>query len=1026
MLHCVFGRSGSGKTRYIIGQINECSAKGMDCLYIVPEQQSMDAELMLESSGASSLSVSVLNFERLPDHVFRYIGGVARKSLDKAGAFVCLSNAVSALSDELIAYARPTEKNISALFSTISSLKRLNISPDGFDAACDKIKNTCGSALKIKLHELSLIYRKYTDILKSVGCDSADASALLNEALKTEPFFAGKAVFIDGMYTYTEQQYDIIARIAEQAEELYVSFTADDDDSGIFDGTNAAAERIKKLAGGRFKDPPLAKYARTSKEDLLYLEANIWKKSEAFEGNAESIRLCECNSAYDEALYAAEQVYALHKQGIRFSEIAIACRRPEDYDGIIDVVFSRYGIPYYFAQKENAATKPLSAFVTGILEMAEKNCSPHSVKKYIKSSFSVLSAAESDKLLAYTEAWRIRGKAWYADRDWLYNPEGYCEQFLPRHEEKLKAINSLRRRFASSVAPVLEVLRGKDLTVGEAVKTLYAHLKDCDVKRKLSEAAEAIRSVGDADGAAKLLQLWGVVTDIFDRLYTLSADRKITAGELREEIELMLSAYAIGAIPSYTDAVNIGSARLMRAGGCKAMLVLGVNDGVFPSMPEHSGIFSADESAFLENGGIELLPNPEKAMAEEYFFFYCCVSAPKEYLSLSYISNSSSKCSVAFDAVKKLFSNIAIRKFGTDERDYIFCKTAAFDRLPYIKNKALKHAVREMLQKDGVSLPEQAPLADERAYIGELNIKLLVLSATKIENYNSCHFKYLLSHILHLKEEKLYDFNPTNYGSFLHCIVEQFLKKRMESGSFVSASEDEIHAEVEAVASSYFKDMFRHGMSKRTQLLIERLKGSAETSCARLNEEFSEGGFVPIAFELEIDRGGVTPPSFVTENGKTVSTRGKIDRVDSYTVDGKTYTRIEDYKSSEKSLSITDIDEGKNIQMLSYLFTYCDFADTLPAGAIYYSLDNSASPHGLYVQCDALTPVMKKKHIGAAKAVDEETFLALKDKCYAHIKETGERILAGDMDIKPFKLKTRNCEYCPFGDICRMKIEAKF
>ncbi len=1026
MLHRIFGRGGSGKTQYIADRINDCSAMGLECLYIVPEQQSMDAELLLEKAGASSLSVSVLNFERLPDHVFRYIGGVARKSLDKAGTFVCLSNAVSALSDRLTAYANPTEKNITALFSTITSLKRLNITPDGFDGVCESVKLKCSDALRIKLSELSLIYREYEKILEKAGSDSADAATLLSKALKEEPFFEDKAVFIDGMYTYTEQQYDIIARIAEQAKELFISFTADDD-TEIFSGTNGAARRIKALAGGISEDILLPENRRTDKADLRYLEANIWRDGTPFAGVGESIELCRCADRREEALYAAERVYALHKAGMRFADIAVACRKPEDYDGIIDVVFARYSIPFYFAQKESAATKPLSAFVTGILEMAEKNCTPSAVKKYIKSSFSVLNAAESDEVLAYAEGWRLRGRAWYADREWLANPDGYCEYFTPSQEARLKRLNLLRERFSLSVAPVLETLRGKNLTVGEAVKALYAHLVDCDVKSKLATAAEAIRAAGDADGAAKLLQLWGVVTDIFDRLFTLSADRKITAGELREEIELLLSAYDIGAIPAYTDAVNIGSARLMRAGGCRAMIVLGVNDGVFPSTPEQSGIFNADESAVLEDGGIELLPSPEKAMDEECFFFYNCVAAPTDYLSLSYVlDGNGNKCSLAFKAVQTLFPFNAVREFGSDERDYIFCKTAAFDRLPYIKNKALKRAVRERLAESGATLPENRPLRDESAYIGELDLKLLVLSATKIEAYNDCHFKYLLTNILRLKQDRVFNFKPTVYGTFLHSIVEKFMKKRMESGVFVSADEAEISAEVEAAAEGYFDKMFADGMPKRMEMLIGRLKESAKVSCGKLNREFSQSDFVPMGFEVVIGEGGVTPPSFVTDSGKRITTRGLIDRVDIAIIDGKQYARVEDYKSSKKTLHSSDIAEGRNVQMLSYLFAYCDHCGTEPAGAIYYPLELGAKPCGIVSDDTAVLSAMHKESIGSVQSVDGDGFASLKEQCYAHIKETGEKILSGDMDIKPFKLEELNCGYCPYGEVCRMQKKQKF
>ncbi len=1030
MLHRIFGRAGSGKTRFITDRISDCLAAGMDCLYIVPEQQSMDAEKMLEECGAASLNAEVLNFERLPDHVFRHVGGCAAKPLDKAASFVCLASAIEELGDRLSAYAKPAPQSVADLAASISALKRLSVTPDGFDTLCKGLKASCGAGLWTKLTELALIYGKYEEILNKSGIDTDDAPTMLCRVLETEPFFKGKAVFLDGMYTYTEQQYDIIRHIATQAEELYVTFTADE--GAVFDGISEAARRIKGLAGGVCRDTVLPASVRSTDKALCFLESHLWEGGN-YEEAAPSVKLCKCADRHEEALYAASQVYALRKKGLRFSDIAIACRNPEDYDGVLDTVFARYNIPFYFSNKESAATKPLAAFIGGILEMAERGCTTASVKKYIKSSFSVLSRNEADELLAYAEGWRIRGKAWYADRDWLMNPDGYREEFTPAEELRLKRINEIRARFAASVAPVLELLQSSSLTVESAVKCLYGHLQDCNVKTKLAARAEQLKASGDADEAAKLLRLWGVFTDIFDRLYTLSEKKSTNAAALRGLIELMLSGYDIGAIPSYTDAVDIGSARLMRAGGVKAMLILGVNDGVFPSMPEQSGIFSAEESAVIEQGGVAFLPSPEKAMNEECFFFYNCAASPTEYLSVSYVYGGGAKPSVAANAVAALFPFNEVVTFGKDERDYLFCLRAASDRLPYIKNTALKEKLKQKLAEAGYIPPQSTPLQDENAYIGELKLNLLVLSATKTDTYNSCGFRYLLSYVLRLKQERLFSFNPTNYGTYMHHLMEHFMKKRMESGVFVPADRKECVAEIDALTEGYFDKMFPTGMPKRTELLVDRLKNAALYVCESLNEEFALSDFAPDGFEIAIGEGGIAPPIFVTESGKRISTRGLIDRVDSALIDGKRYVRVVDYKSSSKPFSVSGVAEGRNIQMLSYLFAYCDAADCVPAGVLYRPMElpengKDAPQRGVVLDENGVLESMDPsgKFTKKAEKLSAEAIALLKEQAYGHIRETGEHILCGDMGVKPFKLAERNCAFCPYGEVCRMKIESNY
>ncbi len=1030
MLHRIFGRAGSGKTRYITDRISDCLARGLGCLYIVPEQQSMDAELMLENCGAVSLNAEVLNFERLPDHVFRHIGGCAVKPLDTAARFVCLASAVESLGDKLSAYAKPTAKNISALAASVSALKRLSVTPDAFSDICADLKPISGEGLWTKLLELKLIYEKYEEILSTAGIDTDDAPTLLCSALETEPFFQGKAVFLDGLYTYTEQQYAIIRHMARQSEELYVTFTADDDASGIFEGTNAAAKRIKDMSFG-CEDVLLPEACRSEDKALRFLEANLWRSGESFGEEAPSVALCRCADRREEALYAASEVYRLREMGLRFGDIAIACRNPEDYSGVLDTVFRRYNIPFYFSDKESAATKPLAAFISGILEMAERGCTVASVKKYIKSSFSVLTQAEADELLAYAEGWRIRGKAWYDDNDWLMNPDGYQEEFTPKQELQLRRINTIRDKFAASMAPVMEVLQSKTLTIEAAVRCLYDHMNDCSVRDKLADAAQKLKATGDADEAAKLIQLWGVFTDIFDRLFSLSGTRRCTAEELGDLVELMLSGHDIGAIPSYTDAVDIGSARLMRAGGVKAMIVLGVNDGVFPSMPEQSGIFSAEESAVLEKGGVEFLPSPEKAMNEECFFFYNCAASPTEYLSISHVFGGGAKPSIAFTTVAKLFPFNTVRRFGENERDYMFCLRAAADKLPYIKNKTLKTALAEKLAEAGYVAPPSGPLQDENAYVGELEMKLLVLSATRLETYNKCNFRYLTEYILKLKKERVFNFKSANYGTYMHYLVENFMKKRMESGSFVPADEAERQAEITALSSGYFEKMFPNGVSKRIEMLFDRLNNAASYVFASLNEEFSHSEFQPDGFEISIGNGGVTPPIFTTSNGKRITTTGYIDRVDSAVIDGKRYVRVVDYKSSAKAFRTSDIAIGKNIQMLSYLFAYCDNLEgTVPAGVLYRPMalpenGEEAPQQGFVLADDRVLAKMDpiKKFTASAAKLDSEQIQELKEAVYSHIQETGEHILCGEMGVRPFKLDERSCKFCAYGEICRMRIK---
>ncbi len=1032
MLHRIFGRSGSGKTEYLITCLKEKQSAGADCLFLVPEQQSVDTELLLENSGATALGTEVLNFERLPNHIFRRIGGLVTQSVDALGKTVLISRAARELEDSLSLYKSPHGQVLAELTDTVSALKRLGVSPVALSAAEKNINGGSDSSIKQKLKEAALIYEKYQQLLSKDKTDDNDGLVRLAAALKGKGFFKGMSVFIDGIYTFTPTQYEIIELMAESADDIYISFLADEDESGIFSDTLSCAEKIKKLCHGAVHDVSLRENYRSNDPALRFAEANLWQNAAPYPKAAESISFAACADRYEESLRAAAEIYALRAKGYELGSIAIACRHPQSYSGILDAVLEKYGIPFYYALKDSAATKPLGAFITGLLDMVAEKTPLWAVKKYLKSSFSVLSERQADELLHYGEGWRISGKAWLTEAPWLMNPSGYRESFSPKDEALLRRINKAKAAFAASLAPTVEALRAPDLTVAKGVKLIYAHLEDCGVAAKLAKSAETLTAMGDSDGGAKTAALWGVTLDILERLYDLAGDMPVSVEQLGQLVSAMLENSDIGAIPSYTDAVSVGDARLMRSDGIRAMLILGVNEGEFPSLPKKSGVFNSKESALLEEQGIELLPPVDKAIDQERFFFYVCVSAPSEYLSVSYVKGGGGRPSPAFTVLSAMFPHNPVRLFGEDERDYLFCTKAAEEQLPYIKNQKLAASLMAHLGTKESTAP---PLQDAEAYVKEKGIQRIRLSYSRIDCYNNCGFNYLLAYELKLRDDRKIRFSAMDTGTYMHRIMEEYMAKRMESGIFVPADRGETLAEIDAITEDYIKTVIPQKPSKRLLKHIDRLKNVAAYVCESLCDEFCHSKFTPEGFEVEIGGGGIAPTVLVSPKGRRVETRGFIDRVDSAVVDGKRYVRVVDYKSSKKTVTPAMIERGEGIQMLSYLYTYCD-ADSkgaLPAGVLYRSFElpedgKMGTQKGVVIDDGAVLAAMDdrgKKGAVGARAYGAEDFDYFKEKVFCHIKETADKIIDGDMGVRPFKKEQIDCTYCPYGEVCRQEKETR-
>ena len=140
MLHLVYGRAGSGKTRYareLLASLCENGAGNL--LLLTPEQVSFESErAMLRRLGPRrAQGVQVLSFTRLANTVFRQFGGLAGKRLDDGGRTILMSLALEEMADTLQLF-RPQAKSgemIQLLLQSSAELKMSAVSPEALRQA---------------------------------------------------------------------------------------------------------------------------------------------------------------------------------------------------------------------------------------------------------------------------------------------------------------------------------------------------------------------------------------------------------------------------------------------------------------------------------------------------------------------------------------------------------------------------------------------------------------------------------------------------------------------------------------------------------------------------------------------------------------------------------------------------------------------------------------------------------------------------------------------------------------------------
>jgi ATP-dependent helicase/nuclease subunit B len=155
---------------------------------------------------------------------------------------------------------------------------------------------------------------------------------------------------------------------------------------------------------------------------------------------------------------------------------------------------------------------------------------------------------------------------------------------MEEQEEPLQKINELRERLLSQVA----VLGEKRSSAREHVLALYHFLVQSNVQEKLLKMEQKFTEQGELTRAREYAQIYGLVLELLDQIYSLLAEEKITGKEFLEILEAGFTEIEVGTIPQNVDRILVGDMERTRLKQIKVLFFVGVNDGIFRRMPQRA------------------------------------------------------------------------------------------------------------------------------------------------------------------------------------------------------------------------------------------------------------------------------------------------------------------------------------------------------------------------------------------------------------------------------------------------------
>lgn len=966
-LKIVYGTAGTGKSTYIFNEIREkLNAKQKDIKIITPEQFSFTAEQKLLDFAPSNsvLDAEVITFNRMAYRILEEVGGKTKNHLSNSGRAMLLDNILLTQKNNFT-FLGKTDENVDLIARQLTELKKHNISLDNLKETTD---NMTDIYLKRKLQDVYNIYEAYTSRIQEQYIDENDGLTILAEKLDDSLQFKNCDIYLDEFVGFTLQEYSILRKLMKYSKNITITICADNlnnktnPDEDIFYSNKQTASKLLQIAEEeniKIEEPinlnpqPIQfDIKRFHTPELKHLDKNmITPFYFKYEEKVENLRLFLANNPYSEIEHVAIEITKLVKENnYRYEDISIITKDLETYSSLCKAIFNQYKIPVFIDEEKNLSENVLIKWMLSLLDIFVKNWSYEAVMGYIKTGFTKLEQYEISILENYCLKWGLKGSKWYA-KDWKFYDETEEEKQIILHAKEQVIIPLLKFK---------EQLKGLK-NVRQITENLYKFILENQIPQTLEAKIVYLQEMNEIERANEYITSWNIVIDLLKELISILGEEQITFERYSKILKMGFESSHLGAIPGTADQVIIGDTERSRSHKVKAVFIIGLNDGSFPSNHKEEGFLDDKDRETLKMCGIELAKGTIEQLYDDNFNIYKAFTTAEEKLYLSYVSSNnegkSLRPSIMLNKIKRMFQQLREESDVVERKSEILLKTTTFDELliqlrKFQEGEDINKIWFDVYQYYQTYEPEKLLKSIEALRYKNIPEKLkqknleklygntLKTSVSKLEQYEACSFSYYLKYGLKLKEQNTFKIEAIDTGNFIHEVIDSFFTYLEEKELLVKElTEEQVKSITEEIVSEKLAlkkyDIFQS--IPKYRILAQRLKRVVTKSMNYIVNSLKYSEFEVLGHELEFKEGKKYPPiTFELDNGKKVEITGKIDRIDiAKTPDGN-YIRIIDYKSSIKNIDLNEVLAGLQLQLLTYLDAACKIDEVFPAGVLYF------------------------------------------------------------------------------------------
>ena len=966
-LKIIYGRAGSGKSEYCFREISKIIDKEKNIYLITPEQFSFTAEKrLMETVGKKAIiNAEVITLSRMADRALQDIGET-RKSLSKTGKAMLVFDILNKNKKNL-KFLGKSDENIDLGINSITELKKHGVTTEKLK---EEIQNIESKYLQTKLEDILLLYENYEQAINSEYIEETDKLTKLSQHIQEIEFLKDSIIYIDEFSGFTFPEYQVIKELAKVTKEINITICTDKleipekPDTDIFYSSKITINKLMQILEKENIKPEKAIYLEDSPrfktKELKFLEKNIYnKKSTKYAEKVENLHLFLAKNQYTEIEYVAKEITKLVRdKKLRYREIGIITKDIEKYSNLAKAIFTKYNIPVFIDEKRELSQNIIIQYILSIFDIMQKNFSKESVFNYAKMGFLKIDQEDIFELENYCTKWGIKQNKWKKDFKYEINEED--------KKQKIEHLNELRKIIINPILKLKDEIQ-KEKTAENITKKIYEFIQENNIEEKLQEKIEKLEENGNIDLANEYKESYQVLIDILDEIVNIFSKKNLSIEEYYQILKIGLKNSGLGKIPGTQDQVTIGDVERSRSHKVKAIFIIGINDGSFPSIKKEEGFLGDEDRQILKQDGIELAKGTLENLYEDNFNIYKALATAENEIYLSYCSadneGKSLRPSVLIHKIKKIYPELEETSDVVNPKYEITNKLATYEELLeniakkqegkevektwntvynyYIKSQEMKQKLKQDLE--GINYTNIPQNLDSNL-VEKLYGNTLTTSVSKLERYQSCNFSYYLQYGLKLKEKEELKVQNFDTGSFMHETIDTFFKKVKEQniklGDLI-ADEEKIKEIVNKIIEEELENGKNYSFKEtaKYKILVRRLKRIISKALKFIIESLVYSDFSIEGTEIEFDKKGKYKPIEIPlENGKKVEIIGKIDRIDTAISEDGKYLRIIDYKSSAKNIDLNEVYAGLQIQLLTYLDAACKEEDLIPAGVLYFGL----------------------------------------------------------------------------------------